>query len=351
MEEKELTKVQSTLLQVLKGYPNGIGIDKLVQAAKKKKDTFRPVEIRTALVKLITFKLVKAELIKKEEQFTLTKKGLSKLNSIPDSIGVVEKEKKKDKKPTKRVEEDLFMEFTSPVYVQENAQWEFYQKIEGDIVHIYHSQLEEEIKEMHSSKMMEHISASLDIQKKKENKPKTLPIKINLSEEVRKKVESNDSQKHIGLGHGTAEELTKFVIMDLKLSGHTYNEIISLVSSKFGMSAMGIALLFNEALEEIRKQAKEILKDTIISHSDRYENIYRWFIENGYDKLALKVLERRERIHALHGEEVNQMISSFVSTNGEKDQHKYDFNRLNDNELDELGSLVKSTVLVISKED
>ena len=77
---------------------------------------------------------------------------------------------------------------------------------------------------------------------------------------------------------------------------------------------------------------------------DRYEQLYKWFKENGYDRLAIKALQQREKLLGVNEEEnSNLLILSHLGHN-ELGGKKYDYNQLIDNERDRLISLIKKTL-------
>lgn len=312
---------------------------------------------------LITRKRVRI----KGETFTISEKGIQELSK--KRIHLAEKEKRvrppkperplskknlqkklkeglKDNKPSVMKEKEVndntkWLEFTLPVYVEKNGRWEFYQKRGEDILEIYHSESEEEIKQMHTSKMMSHIMAAVkEENKREENKSKPLALEKgqNISSTFKKK---KDTSAYI-------HSEVMYEIMRQKLEGISYHTILSNIKTVYDLSYMTVGLYYSRVLEDIRLKSKNIVLQTIQEHMERYEELYNWFNENGYSKLAIKALDRKERLMGLHdGEKVENGVLNILGSKANATA-KYNWDKLSKEEKTRMMLLIKRIVRVVT---
>lgn len=272
-------------------------------------------------------------------------KHISKKEKHKAMLRDISKQKREKTQDSEQEKQGNWLEWTSPIYVEEEKRWEFYKKQGETILEIYHSESEEEIKEQHQSKVMSHIMASIqEDSPKKKDKAKPTLILSQPQPHISIKRENTSTYLH-------EEAIT--TIIRLRLEGMSYNEILFNINSTFGLAPTTIGLYHTQALDQIKERAKGIINETLKLHFERYEQLYQWFRENKYPKIAAKILERKERLIGLHdGEQVNQILLDDLAkiTN---DKGRYDWSLLSIKEKETLMGFMKRSVKVnpIKKEE
>src|ERR1035437_2476194 len=107
---------------------------------------------------------------------------------------------------------------------------------------------------------------------------------------------------------------------------------------------MTVGLYYSKALELIREKGKGIINQTLKTHFERYEELYQWFKDNGYSKIALKALERKERLVGLHDGEMVMVEEAVVGLG------TFSWVRLSSVERERVMALVKKVVKVVKTE-
>jgi hypothetical protein len=346
----KLTDNQYNILEQLEEINKPISFNDLLTLLRKKHKRFASSTLVMNTQSLIKKLLVTITIDKKKELFSLTEAGKRALIEKPSLLPVkIKKEvKTKDSQPKK---EGNWLEWTDPIWVEENNQWEFYKKQEGQILEIYHSQDEEEIRERHRSKVMEHIMAAMDTPKVKEEEGRSRhPVKHKLSEETKESI----NKPTTGRGSQKTGDSSTFLHLDakhrlltMKLQGYPQPEILMTVAREYNLKSITVGLYLTEVIRDIRERSKGIVEETLRTHLDRYESIFKWFRENGYSKWALKALERKERLIGLHDSEkvdrglLEEINKSMLNKLG------YDWSRLPEEDYKRLLTLVKRTLIIL----
>lgn len=362
----KLSNNQYTILERLEEINKPISFDALCKDLKKKGIKLSPTKplSKSQLVKL---KLITVELIKKKEVYTITEEGKKALIQRPSETANDSQNKEKgkettlpsatDKKDQKNKDsqpenKDNYLEWTSPIWVEGSNQWEFYKKQDGQIIEIFHSQDEEEIITRHKSKVMEHIMAAMQSPKTEEEKKRARhPIKSKLKEETKESLDNpttgrgsqrvGDSSIYLHLG-------AKHRLLEMKLQGYPQPEILMTVAREFNLKSITVGLYLSEVIKEIRERSRGIVEETLRSHLDRYELMFKWFRENGYAKMALKALERKEKLVGLHdNEKVDKTVLASLEQTGHGKTGLYDWSLLTEDEHRRLMTLVKRTVIIL----
>lgn len=265
--------------------------------------------------------------------------------------------KKEENKP--KEEGTDFIKWTNPVFKPENSRWEFYrQDQDNHILEIFHSQSEEEIKEIHKSKVMSHIIAAMKgplvegeevIEHKdpKEEKKLNIPTKqLNLPNAaviVKEENKEQSPKKNI-----KADIIVS--IMRLKLEGRMYHDIVNEIKKDFpNISLLSIGLYYSQALNEIRVRAADHIQSTVENHIERYEYLFKWFEDNGYSRLSVKALERKEKLVGLHGPETSQLFILNKLIDKNIGVNRYDWERLSESEYCRLLELAKKCVIILQQ--
>ena len=293
---------------------------------------------------LITEKGIK-ELIRKEDNLkqktrrekpVREPKRVSRKNKLKASL---KEERQKKKQKIKDVEpkiKDNWLEWTNPIYVEENKRWEFYQKRGDKILEIYHHEDEKEIREQHQEKILSHVMASM----KEENENKEINRKPGLNKNKNRQLENYrnfDTKKYL-----TTEEI-RTIIIEERLKGIPTMETVDKLKNNTNLSYITLGMYYSEAMEEIKEKSKEIIYTIISDHLERYEELFRWFKENNYPKNCLKVLEKKEKLIGLHDNETmdNSLLHIF---NKEEGEGRYNWNKLTTEEKDYLQTIAKRII-------
>ncbi len=310
--------------------------------------------------------IIRKKIRGKDETYSITEKGKEELKKKQLNLDVKNTKREKPEKKPRRIsrkekqkqlvrdvnkqkrektidsdseKQDNWLEWTTPIYVEKEKRWEFYKKQGDSILEIFHSENEEEIKELHKEKVMSHIMASLHEEEEKNKANKPLATKKG-EPKSDTRIKKKDTSQYI---HGEV----MIEIMRMKLEGISYNDLLSNIKSTYGLSLMTIGLYYSRVMEEIRERSKGLIIDTIETHLQRYEELYEWFKKNGYSKIALKALERKEKLIGLHdGEKVESGVLVGLSK-GLVDGKMYNWKQLSIVERERLMLLVKRAVRVV----
>jgi len=257
-----------------------------------------------------------------------------KKEQLGQEVTIIPKEKGKKDKST----EEKYVYWTSPSYVKENQRWEFYQKDErGQTQEIFFSESEEEIKDIHKQKVSQHIIAAMH----NENKPK----ESNIKKSLKNKVQSADIKQSSSYIH----EEALYEMMQMKIEGESTNVIFKTIKHKYNYSTIQIGTLYTKTLDFIKEKIKDLIEDTIQVHTERYEELYKWFNENGYSRWAIKVLERKEKMLGLSEEEISNKLLTNALGDKAIGTKRYIIGQLSEDERRELVVLVKLSMKKIQK--
>ena len=332
-----------TLLEII-DKKKSITFKNILKELKKRDIIYKDDSVESSLAGILKKRHARLENIngKGRECFILTELGKEVLN------GKVIKKVKEVKKRSNKLPVDInteekpgnWLEWTKPEYIEENQRWEFYKKQENIIIEIYHSESEEEILEKHKEIVMSHITAELKSQNQ------TAPYNNKEIKPEDKKINKRgDTSSYI-------HESAKFRILDLKLKGESYPNIIDTIQKEYNLNHMTIGLYFTDVLKDIRERSKGIIQETLQLHLERYEELFKWFRENNYSKTALKVLERKERLMGLHGtENIEGGLLNILTDNKGSLKTRYEWSLLSEIEYKRLLALVKRTVIKLEKEN
>lgn len=237
-----------------------------------------------------------------------------------------------------------WLEFTNPLYSEDNKRWEFNKIQEGQILEIYYADNEEEIKEIHKEKVSSHIMAAMH--NENEVKKPYHYLKIKPKEETKEKIKNINKRNTRADSTEFLANSARNMIMSMRLKGEQRHTIINTVSKEFKLKVITVALYFTEVLKDIHERGQYAVEETLINHLQRYEELYLWFNENGYSRLALKTLERKERLMGMHdGENVNSLIYGMIDS--EFTLNKYNLSKITNDDFTRLTALIKKTIKII----
>jgi hypothetical protein len=325
----EYIKANNTVEKgMLKHIPKFL-MEKLVESIKKGKGEFK-----------IT--ILGKEALKEEKKLIIKHK---EIKSKSPNTSLVKTEPKTSKKE-KGLLPEKYIVWSTPSFVEENNRWEFYKKDNEDLIlEIYHSESEEEIIEQHKEKVMSHIMAAM--KPEKEEGRERHPVTYNLSKEVKDNLNSGP-RKQIKDTSIYLHNSAKFRILEMKLQGDSYSQIIKTVMTEFDLKMITVGLYVSDVMDDIKRMSRDIMVETLQSHIERYEEIFKWFRDNGYDRMALKVMERKEKLMGLHGEAKFEG-TVFSSLNSGGDGKRYDWDLVSDKEKKRMMDLIKKTIIIIPK--
>lgn len=134
------------------------------------------------------------------------------------------------------------------------------------------------------------------------------------------------------------------IVLDLKLGGSSYKEIE--MSVKEFYESRNIVYTKNEitrALEVgydiLQNVSDEIAFDIINKHLQRYEKIYKKFIELGLRDEARQVLESKEKLLGLHSSTIDFEFNNYFG-NTDESLKDFDIDLLNDVEKEKMYQLI-----------
>lgn len=259
-------------------------------------------------------------------------------------VDSIQKDKKALKTKEKQLNTNKYVSWTNPEFIESNNRWEFYkQDQDNQILEIIHSEEEEEIIALHKEKVMSHIMASLKQEEvettKKDIKEGKVKNSIGLLQDPNKqRRKKEDSSVYI-------HQEIKLTIMRMKLEGKPFEEILKEVKKEYKLENITIGSYTQEVLEEIRERSRGIVNSTITDHLSKYEELFEWFRSNGYDKNALKSLERKELLLGLRNDEVvDSQLFMLVGFNGYESGIMYNLEQLNEKEKNRLKVLIEKTL-------
>jgi len=135
--------------------------------------------------------------------------------------------------------------------------------------------------------------------------------------------------------------LEKFI--KLRLTGYNLEQIKSQLSNE-SISDFEFQKYHHEAGARIRYIQENEVLNTRVLHAQRYEMLYDWFIENDFDKEAMKMLENVERLLGLHSNTIGLSIHNLVEKKPQK-ANIYDWHKLNEQEHNRLKVLVEKATI------
>ncbi len=101
-------------------------------------------------------------------------------------------------------------------------------------------------------------------------------------------------------------------VLSLKVKGYNDQEIISVIKENHTISSVTAQFYVREVNNLIKERAGEDIENTIRLHTTRYERLYQWFKENGYDRSAMKALFNKEKLNGLHNEVIELEMSNVI---------------------------------------
>lgn len=140
-------------------------------------------------------------------------------------------------------------------------------------------------------------------------------------------------------------ELTKPDILDkfirLRLQGLTQEDIQNQLN-ELSLSQSQYKKYHHEAGIRIRDIQENEVLSTRVLHAQRYEILYEWFLENDFDKEAMRMLENVERLCGMHSNTIGLSISNLVEKKHQK-ANIYDFKNLTESEHSRLKELIEKS--------
>jgi len=126
-------------------------------------------------------------------------------------------------------------------------------------------------------------------------------IDVQPPKRTRKKRENEKKKGSSSLNSRIKAEAEKALAetIERKLAGEDSPTIMEFLCTEYGYSYGSADRLIHQAFNIIRARALNILEETVDLHLSRYEQLYKWFRENGYIKYAEKALRSREKIMGL----------------------------------------------------
>jgi hypothetical protein len=242
----------------------------------------------------------------------------------------------KKKKKNSKQDQEGWITWSNPELNQETNTWEYHKKDEtGNILESFSNESEEEIIKEHAERVSNHIINTL--QQENPQLPNKQPL-------IKRKKERENKVLSISKTSVEIEEEVQYEMFQLKIKGYSYWDIIKDTSNKYNLTLSSVSLYYQKLLNFIKEKSGGLIEETITEHSDRYEQLYKWFKENGYDRIAIKALQAREKLLGVNEDEnSNLLILNHLSEKG-LGFKKYDYEQLSENERNRLIGLIKKTL-------
>lgn len=125
--------------------------------------------------------------------------------------------------------------------------------------------------------------------------------------------------------------------LELKIEGYHSLQIIEKLVQEYGVSESVARESAKAAYEELAKDInEEEIKLIIATHNERYDDLYRKFMELSSSKLGIKALKAKETVNGIGQDIFEVQINNFQT----KDLIGYGINKLNNSEQKELFAIL-----------
>lgn len=118
-------------------------------------------------------------------------------------------------------------------------------------------------------------------------------------------------EKFPGMNTDRNHDLILNKIIELRVQGESMNKIYGIIVDEYNLSKPTVGVYVQEALELIKARSTEFASSLVASHTERYEEAYKWFRENDLDRLAMRALFLKEKLHGLHSEMIEMEFNTF----------------------------------------
>lgn len=130
------------------------------------------------------------------------------------------------------------------------------------------------------------------------------------------------------------------LVIKLRLQGKT-REQIGQELSEYKLSDYELQKYHWEAGDKIRDIQENEVLNTRVLHAQRYEILYKWFLEHDFDKEAIKMLENIERLLGLHSSTISLSIHNLVEK--KQSTNIYNWQNLTEKEHKRLTELIEKS--------
>jgi predicted phage terminase large subunit-like protein len=135
------------------------------------------------------------------------------------------------------------------------------------------------------------------------------------------------------------------LLFDLKVQGFLDYEIKEKVAEMYDIdSKVFRQLIYTEIPNKIHEIATRQHLDVIKTHSDRYEEFYRKFMEMNNHKMAMKCLKFKEVVQGVVSDDINIEVDNFLY----EPHNELDYSVLDEQESDKLDKILEKLQLEIS---
>jgi len=134
------------------------------------------------------------------------------------------------------------------------------------------------------------------------------------------------------------------LVLDLKLGGSSYREIEASVkefyeSKNITYTKNEIERALQAGYDILQNVSDDIAFDIINKHLQRYEKIYKKFIELGLRDEARQVLESKEKLLGLHSSTIDFEFNNYFGDNDQSSKD-FDIDLLNDTDKEKMYQLI-----------
>lgn len=144
-------------------------------------------------------------------------------------------------------------------------------------------------------------------------------------------------------------------IIELRIKGESRSDIQKIIEREYNIKEKYVVnSQITTALDEIKKRSSEISELILAQHLERYDQLYKWFSENGFVKHAQKAMQYRERLIGLHSQQ-KEIEFNNIYLGQEEGQIANDLDKLDSGEVQKLRSLILKCqvreIIIKDKED
>jgi hypothetical protein len=136
---------------------------------------------------------------------------------------------------------------------------------------------------------------------------------------------------------GDVEIIVKDCV-DLILKGYDYSEIVSQLSYQHQLNYNSAYNYIKKAQDEIKSHTAVDIEETIRIHTNKWEKLYKKFLDIGQHKLSIKCLQFKEKINGIHQQQTSLILNQFEEEIEERSV--YDLNKLSKEESERLRFLL-----------
>ncbi len=173
---------------------------------------------------------------------------------------------------------------------------------------------------------------------KEEIKKKTNTNEVAILKKSKEKTKGSYFKSDVKIGNTEYMQMRRKIILEARLRGLEKPEIVSVIREEFDIGEGAIAQEISNVDKEIKEYSIITHEEVLLSHINKYEELYKKFREEGMDSYAMRALRCKESIMGLHDQTVNIQINNFLDK-------EFDIKLLNKDEQKKLKTLLNKIII------